>query len=207
MLPRDAPHFMEVGHARVSADASLGGVDGGRRRGAEAVRRHWKASEVHPMQSERSRFQHVARHLYVRREQWEQVVPNLGDALERAWKAGCAEALLAAPHPDCDLALPACRAHVLQDHDVFLAPAYMGEVTRGEQLGQAGELLDRDKGPGWAFVGERGVMVIVREVGHDRRPEVKSAYRIVPPRGRRPEDFLKAARRKLSDKTSWKECP
>lgn len=166
--------------------------------------RQWKASDVHPMELDRVRFHHVARHLYRPVEHWEQVIPGLGDARGLAWKAGCAESILEAPNPDCDRAPPDCRTHVLRDHDDILAPAYLRELERGDQAGQAGHLLDKDKGPGWAFVGDRGVMVIVREVGTTKRPEVKTAYRVVPRRGNRPEDFLKAALQKLRDKTSWK---
>ncbi|MFP2903800.1 hypothetical protein ACLESD_01765 [Pyxidicoccus sp. 3LFB2] len=159
---------------------------------------------MHPMESERVRFDHVAGHLYQPKEKWDQAIPQLGDARGRAWKAGCAESLLESPNPDCELAQASCRTHVLRDHDTLLAPTYLGEVARADHLGQAGELERRKgKGPGWAFVGDRGVYVIVREVGPARRPEVKTAYRVVPWRGSRPEDFLKAALRKLSDKTSW----
>jgi hypothetical protein len=84
----------------------------------------------------------------------------------------------------------------------------MEELVRADRAGCVGDLLrkgtDKGKGPGWAFVGERGVMVIVREVGPTRRPEVKTAYRVIPKRGDSPEDFLKAALAKLRDKTSWK---
>jgi hypothetical protein len=171
------------------------------------VSRNWSARDVHPMELDQVRFHHVARHLYQPRERWEQVIPGLGDARSRAWTAGCAPALLDARHPDCEQVLPACRAHVLQDHDTLLAPAYLKEVASADQVGQAGALQEeKGKGPGWAFVGDKGVMVIVREVGPSRRPEVKTAYRVKPKRGegRRPEDFLKAALRKLSDTTPWK---
>lgn len=166
--------------------------------------RQWKASDVHPMELNRVRFHHVARHLYRPEEHWEQVIPGLGDARGSAWKAGCAESILEAQNPDCDRASPDCRTHVLRDHDDILAPAYLKELESGDRVGHAGHLLDKDKGPGWAFVGDLGVMVIVREVGATRRPEVKTAYRVVPRRGNRPEDFLKAALQKLRDKTSWK---
>ncbi len=168
--------------------------------------RNWSASDVQPMKSDRERFQHVARHLYQPREHWEHVIPGLGDARGRAWKSGCSPVLLDAPEPDCERVLPACRTHVLQDHDTLLAPAYLRELARADQIGQAGALpAEKGRGPGWAFVGEDGVMVIVREVGPSRRPEVKTAYRVEPKRGgRRPEDFLKAALRKLRDTTSWK---
>lgn len=156
------------------------------------------------MEGERVQFVHVARHLYRPEERWDQVVPELGDARGRAWTAGCAPALLEAPHPDCHVASEACRAHVLADHDRLLAPAYRAELRTAEAAERLGRL---GEGPrGWAFVGDRGVLVIVREVGSQRRPEVKTAYRVTPGRhdSRRPEDFFKAAVRKLRDKSSWK---
>jgi len=154
------------------------------------------------MESDRVRFHHVARHLYKPEERWGHVIPHLADVRGLAWKAGCAEVILDAPYPDCDRASPSCRAHVLRDHDTLLAPAYMGELSLADQAGRVGNLLAGVRG--WAFVGDRGVMVIVREVGPSRNPEVKTAYRVVPRRGREPEDFYKAAVQKLRDKTSWK---
>lgn len=165
--------------------------------------RDWRATDVHAMDGERVQFAHVARHLYRMSERWDYVVPGLGDARGRAWEAGCAPAVLETRQPDCDRASNGCRAHVLRDHDQILAPAYMQELGAAEAAGRFGRLHDGPRG--WAFVGDRGVSVVVREVGPRRRPEVKTAYRVVPPRGdlRRPEDFLKAAVRKLRDKSSW----
>jgi len=175
--------------------------------GGGPVSRNWSARDVHPMELDKVRFHHVARHLYQPTEHWEQVIPGLGDARGRAWTAGCAPAILDARWPDCERALPACQTHVLQDHDTLLAPAYLKEVVSADQVGQVGALPEKKgQGPGWAFVGDTGVMVIVREVGPSRRPEVKTAYRIEPKRreARGPDDFLKAALRKLRDTTSWK---
>ncbi len=161
--------------------------------------RRWSAAMVAPILEERSRFQHVVKHLYRKAERWYQVVPALGrDAFERAWAAGCPRALLDRRYPDPDDAPPACKAHVLVDHDEHLAPAYLRAVSTADKAGDFAR-LDRT---GWGFVGERGVFVIVRETGRERRPEVKTAYRVVPRRGRRPEDFRKAALRKLRDKSS-----
>jgi len=156
------------------------------------------------MESARVQFAHVVRHLYRTSERWDQVIPDLGDARGRAWSAGCAPAVLEAPHPDSCEASDACRAHVLRDHDEVLAPAYREEMVSAEASGRVGGLNEDSRG--WAFVGNRGVFVIVREVGRPRRPEVKTAYRVIPLPGasQRPEDFLKAAVRKLRDKSSWK---
>jgi hypothetical protein len=155
------------------------------------------------MDGERVQFAHVARHLYRTSERWDHVVPDLGDARGRAREAGCAPAVLGAHQPDCDRASDGCRAHVLRDHDQILVRAYMQELGGAEAAGRFGRLYEGPRG--WAFVGDRGVFVVVREVGPRRHPEVKTAYRVVPPRGdlRRPEDFLKAAVRKLRDKSSW----
>ena len=163
----------------------------------------WPASAVRDLEEDRERFSHVARHLYRHEERWEQVVPDLGDARARAWDKGCAPAILEAPHPDCDRASASCRSHVLRDHDELLAPAYRRELHCAEASERVGQL---HQGPrGWACVGDAGVYVVVREVGPERVPQVKSAYRIIPKQGegRRPVDFLKAAVRRLSDKTSW----
>lgn len=166
------------------------------------MNRSWTADDVRSMQEERVQFAHVARHLYHRVERWDQVVPELGDARGRAWAAGCAPAALEAPHPDCDRASAMCRDHVLGDHDRLLAPAYRRELSDAETTGRLGALGDARS---WAFVGERGVFVVVRECGPRRTPEVKTAYRVAPGRGAAgsPEDFLKAAVRKLRDKSSW----
>ena len=165
--------------------------------------RDWRATDVHAMDGERVQFAHVARHLYRTSEHWEHVIPYLGDVRGRACEAGCTGAVLAAQRPDCDRASAECRAHVLRDHDQLLAPAYAQELGCAEAVGRFGRLHDGPRG--WAFVGDRGVYVVVREVGARHRPEVKTAYRVVPPRSdlQRPEDFLKAAVRKLRDKSSW----
>lgn len=154
------------------------------------------------MQLEEVRFHHVAKHLYQPAEQWDQVIPNLGDARERAWKAGCAERTLESEHPDLKDALPSCTAHVLRDHDLLLKPAYMAEISSADQAGRAGSYANDPRA--WAFVGDKGVFVIVRETGSQHRPEVKTAYRIKSWRSQLPEAFFKRATAKLRDKTGWK---
>ena len=166
--------------------------------------RKWRAPDVHSMQSERVQFAHVARHLYKARERWDQVVPDLGDVLQRALAADCIRPVLNAKNPDCYRASDCCRAHVLRDHDEILAPAYHQQMASAEAAERVGHLR---KGPrGWALVGDLGVYVVVRVVGPERHPEVKTAYRVEPPvgDGRSSEDYLKAAVRKLRDKSSWK---
>lgn len=155
------------------------------------------------IEDERAQFAHVARHLYSSAERWDQVIPDLGDARARACGAGCARSHLALRRPDWERASEACRAHVTKDHDDALAPAYLQELASADAAQRYGTLAEGPRG--WAFVGDGGVFVIVREVGPARRPEVKTAYRVPPPSsalGRR-EDFFKAAVRKLRDKSSW----
>lgn len=166
--------------------------------------RSWKANDVRSMEGERVQFAHVAKHLYRTDERWEQVIPELGKVAERALKAGCLRAVLRAQNPDCHQASDACRKQVLGDHDQYLAPAYRRELSAAEAAGRFGQLSDGPRG--WGFVGDGGVTVIVREVGASRRPEVKTAYRVVPMQAeaRSAEDFFKAAVRKLQDKSSWK---
>lgn len=152
---------------------------------------------------ERAQFAHVARHLYCAAERWDHVIPDLGDARERACGAGCARSHLRHRQPDWERASDSCRAHVLNDHDHALAPAYRCELASADAARRYGTLAEGPRG--WAFVGDNGVFVIVREVGPARMPEVKTAYRIPPPRSGlgRPEDFFKTAVRKLRDKSSW----
>ena len=166
--------------------------------------RGWRVSDVADMQGEQVQFAHVAKHLYNPREQWQQVVRDLGDPRHGAWEAGCVRSELRAQYPDCDRVTDRCREHVLRDHDEVLAPAYREALRAAQDVGRLGPIVDDTRA--WVFVGDSGVMVIVREVGRPGLPEVKTAYRRVPRRseGREPEDFLKAAVRKLRDKTSWR---
>ena len=167
------------------------------------MRPDWKSSDVQALSIERTKFAHVLRHLYRRKERWNQMVPGLGDAFGRARDAGCALGVLRATHPDCYIASESCRLHVKQDHDEIFAPTYMDELASAESAGRFGKLFDGPRG--WAFVGDSGVFVVVREVGAQRCPQVKTAYRVVPwsSKSRRAEDYFKEAVRKLRDKSSW----
>ena len=167
------------------------------------MRPGWRTTDVLSMSIERTKFAHVLRHLYRDEERWDQIVPGLGDALGRAREAGCALGVLRALHPDCYVASESCRLHVERDHDQVLAPAYSDEMQSAESAGRLGRLIAGKRG--WAFVGDGGVFVVVREVGADCRPEVKTAYRVVPrsATSQLPQDFFKAAVRKLRDKSSW----
>jgi hypothetical protein len=162
--------------------------------------RRWKAPDVADMQGERVQFAHVAKHLYAPHEHWDQVILDLGDPRRGAWEAGCPREELRADQPDCYRVCAECRAHLLRDHDEVLAPAYRDAIAEAETSRRFTQ-IDRS---GWKFVNNQGVTVIVREVGLGRRPEVKTAYRVVPRRGdgTTPEEFFKAAVRKLRDKAS-----
>jgi hypothetical protein len=162
----------------------------------------WKVIDVCDMNGERVRFTHVAKHLYNPKECWDKVCNTSLCLYDCACQAECTPAELKAAHPDCYRVSGQCRAHVLQDHDKLLAPAYRKALCDAERSGRMG--LQGDGA--WCFVGDSGVTVIVREVtfGNRRRPEVKTAYRALPPGdGQENEDFFKAAVRKLRDKTSW----
>jgi hypothetical protein len=144
----------------------------------------------------------VVRHLYAPAERWDQIDERAADVRQRAWTCGCAEALLDSRHPDVNRVSPACRARVLADHDAILRPAYGAALVTAADAKRFGRTVDDKRG--WMFVGAGGVVVIVREVGPRRRPEVKTAYRVVPRTGGEIDDFHKAAVRKLRDKSSWK---
>jgi hypothetical protein len=170
------------------------------------VKAPWPDGGVLPMRDERSRFQHVVKHLYQPRERWEQVV-TCGGARARAeaWAAGCAPAVLDRRHPDPADCAPACVQHVLDDHDRHLQPAYLAAIESGVAAARVRALPKAPgRGLGWLIVGDLGVSVVVRLVRR-RDAEVKTAYRVVPRgRGRRPEDFRYAAVLKLRDKSSYK---
>lgn len=161
-----------------------------------------KASEILDMQGERSQFQHVIKHLYNPRERWQQVVSCGHQPLQAAWAAGCSEAELDRGWPDEQRVSASCLAHVLLDHERYLAPAYRASLAEAEAAGRVGS--DRKDAQAWFFVGDRGVVVVVRCVSDLPSPVVKTAYRVTSKRGQgTPKAFFKRAVRKLRDKTSW----
>lgn len=167
------------------------------------MRARLKVIDIVDMQGDRVRFAHVAKHLYKPSEKWEQVISGLRNPRREACDAGCVPAELQASYPDCCRVTPQCRTHVLQDHEKLLAPAYREALAEAERSGRVGRLGDEKA---WFWVGDHGVVVIVRAVGRAQRLEVKTAYRVLPRSGdgTRTEDFFKAAVRRLRDKTSWK---
>ena len=160
----------------------------------------WKVDDVADMQGAHVQFAHVARHLYRPSERWGDVIPSTGDLRRRACDAGCIRSQLTAYYPSCREASDGCREHVLRDHDNLLCPAYRSALREAAESGRHAPAEDHTH----ISVGDSGVLVIVRKMRASSRPEVKTAYRVVP-RGTEPEigDFLKAAVRKLRDKTSW----
>lgn len=167
------------------------------------MKRTWKAAEVVGIQYDKPRFMHVVKHLYNDCERWEQVIPDLVDPSFSAREAGCPQRALRVGANGYDWCGEQCQKHVLCDHDELYEPAYHKELVEADGADRVGF-----SDGGWFFVGERGVMVIVRCVKHasrPRRPEVKTAYRVVPRAGeeKTSENFYKAAVRKLRDKTSW----
>lgn len=153
-----------------------------------------------------SRFAHVIKHLYAPGERWDLAVHGLPARPERdAQGAGCTRAELRAREPSYHGACAACRAHVLRDHDRRLQPAYRQALATATDSGRWGTWADAQR-PQEAFVGDSGVFVIARRTRSGEQ-NVATAYRVVP-RGVRPgeataDDFLKAAVRKLRDKTSY----
>lgn len=166
----------------------------------------WQVNEVYPIDGEREQFAHVAKHLYRLAERWEQVVPGLNDASGRALASGCTPANFAGKYPDCRDACPACREHVLRDHEHAYEPAYREALRDAHAAHRFGRLKDDGNGPGWAFVDRLGVYVIVAEL-RKKPPKVRTAYRVLPPHGAAtmPDDFFKAAVRRLRDKSSYEE--
>lgn len=163
--------------------------------------RRWKVDEVCPIEDRASQFAHVAKHLYSLKEAWVQVVPELEASAERAIAAGCTRYSLGGCYPAMFRAAPSCRAHVCADHDRWMAPAYMTELRTAERAVRYGQHADDGS---WGFVGDSGVYLIVVETGRDRRPGVRTAYRVVP--RRRAADvtsYRDAAVQKLRDKSSF----
>jgi len=164
---------------------------------------HWPNAPVHPMSPDRSRFQHVIKHLYRPAEHWEQVVDGGGAvARERALQAGCPRWLLNQRLADTEAASSGCRQQVLQDYDRLLHPACETALEEGRDSGRWGRLPEGGA-PGWLVVGAGGVVVVLRSVDRQTRLEMKSAWRPIPRQGRSRADFFKEAVRKLKDRTSW----
>jgi hypothetical protein len=151
------------------------------------------------------RFAHVAKHLYNPSECWDQVIPNLGDPHSDACAAGCVSADFRGGYPKGERAIPSCWEHVLRDHDDLLTPAYRDALAHAEGASRIG--LTTGDTTVWMFVGDGGVIVIVRKTIKNNSFGVASAYRIAPKRGQgiERENFLRRAIDKLSDKTGWRK--
>jgi len=156
-----------------------------------------------------SRFTHVIKHLYARDERWSLVAPELAaQPVQAAREAGCRAIELSAGRSSYHGVCLACQEHVLHDHDRFMRPAYRRALATAIATDRWGTLKDSTRVAD-AFAGDNGVFVIARRNARTGERNVATAYRVVP-RGVRPdkvsaEDFVKAAIRRLYDKTSLGE--
>jgi hypothetical protein len=164
-----------------------------------------RADSILDIQGEPCRFGHVAKHLYNPCEQWDQLLSEPTEPRRAACAAGCVLADFRGDYPNGERATLSCMAHVLDDHDKLLAPAYRNALAQAESASRVG--LQHDETLGWMFVGDGGVVVIVREIKKHKRFEVKTAYRASSKKraAMSCEDFFKRAVQKLRDKTSWSE--
>jgi hypothetical protein len=156
-----------------------------------------------------SRFTHVIKHLYARDERWSLAAPELpAQPIQAAREAGCRAIELSVTWSSYHSVCSACQEHVLHDHDRFMRPAYRRALATAIAADRWGTLNDPVR-VAEAFVGDNGVFVITRQRARTGERNVATAYRVVP-RGVRPdeasaEDFVKAAIRRLYDKTSLGE--
>lgn len=161
-----------------------------------------------PIPTEEARVAHVAKHLLAPCERWDLVTDGLPpDPIAAGQAVGCASMLLAPDRSSYhDLPLTG-RTWLLGLHDRHLEPTYLAALRSACTGGRWG-WWQADERHQAALVGDNGVFVIVRAWGSPARPCVRTAYRVVP-RGVRGtpsrDDFLRAAVRKLADKTSYGE--
>lgn len=167
--------------------------------------KHPKIDSVLNIKYDPERFAHVAKHLYNPSECWDQVIPDLGDPRSDACAAGCVPADFRGEYPKGEHATPSCWEHVLRDHNELLAPAYRDALAQAEGTSRVG-LITNDTQV-WMFVGDGGVIVIVRKTIKNNSFAVNSAYRMALKRGQKSgrEDFLRRALDRLRDKTGWRE--
>jgi hypothetical protein len=169
------------------------------------MNKHPKIDSILNIKYAPEQFAHVAKHLYNPSEYWDQVISNLGDPRSDACAAGCVHADFRGEYPKGEHAIPSCWEHVLRDHDELLAPAYRDALAQAEGASRVG--LTTNDTPVWMFVGDGGVIVIVRETIKNKSFGVNSAYRMSPKMGQKSgrEDFLRRAVERLRDKTGWHE--
>lgn len=172
------------------------------------MREPFDPEAVGPIPTDEARFAHVVKHLLTASERWDLVVEGFPrEALADGYAAGCGPMHLAPDRASFHDLPVGCRAWVLDMHDRHLAPAYRAAVQSAAVRGQWG-WWRADERSQVALVGDNGVFVVVRDWGSPARPHVRTAYRVAP-RGVRGaatrDDFLRAAVRKLIDKTSYGE--
>jgi hypothetical protein len=163
-------------------------------------------AQAGPIPTEQARIAHVTKHLLAPSEGWHLVTEGLPpDPIAAGQAAGCGPMLLAPERASYFDLPPEGRGWLLDLHDRHLQPAYLAAVASASASGRWGWWQADDRLQA-ALVGDNGVFVIVRAWGKPDRPCVRTAYRVVP-RGTRGaptrDDFLRAAVRKLSDKSSY----
>lgn len=153
-------------------------------------------------------YNHVIKHLYDMGERWDLVCPEL--PFPPGPREACVDGTGSAPASrllDYWESPQACRDAVLEDHTQHMRPAYEDALATANAAARTGRWNDRRGAQ--AYVGDNGVMVIVRRSGRPSRPAVKSAYRMKPlgvaPRKATARDYFRAAESKLRDKTTFGE--
>lgn len=161
-----------------------------------------------PIPTDEARISHVIKHLLAPRERWDLVTDGLPrDPIAAGAAEGCGPMLLAPGRASFHDLSPRGQAWLLGLHDNHLRPAYLAAVQSATATGRWG-WWQADMRVQAALVGDNGVFVIVKESGRPAQAAVCTAYRVLPRGGRgeaTQDDFLRAAVRKLNDKTSFGE--
>lgn len=169
---------------------------------------HPRGGSIGPMLGKKGRFAHVIKHLYDRQERWDLAVPELPTDLNQcALASGCQRSDLRERRACA--ANGECVAHVLEDHDRYMQPAYEAALVNAIEQKRFGEYPYEGETQ-QAFVGRNGCYVRVgpNHAGQDHH--VITAHRVRPRGMRSPPRldgrfFYRAAVRKLSDATSYGE--
>lgn len=169
-------------------------------------------NDIKPMRDEKVQFYHTVKHLYNAEEHWRDIIPDLGNARERACSkdgGDCIPAEFRAQYPDHTRVSSQCKAHVLQDYNRFYCPKYKQQLREAANAKRYGRRCDnkpynKKKKNEWWFVGDEGVVVCVKANKRDKTPVIRTAYRpTMTAKSPNHTDFFKKAVRKLRDKTSW----
>jgi len=165
-------------------------------------------ASARPIPTDEARVAHVIKHLLVPSERWDLVTEGLPrDPIAAGAAEGCGPMLLAPNRSSFHDLSARSQVWLLGLHDGHLQPAYLAAILTATASGRWG-WWQADPRPQAALVGDNGVFVIVKAWGRPAHPVVCTAYRVLP-RGVRgeatSEEFLRAAVRKLRDKTSFGE--